>query len=151
MAVCMLDVGFRDHFLNAPSQWEKTLQCNVVTHWLGSYTKWSLGLCIDHNSPSLVRLHMTELLAINGLFTDIYRWLNSSPGQNGCHFTDNIFRCIFVNENFCFLIKSSIKFVPKGPIDNNPTLVLRMAWRQTGNKPLSQPMLTRFTDAYMRH
>ena len=24
----------RDHFVNAPSQWESTLQCNVVSHWL---------------------------------------------------------------------------------------------------------------------
>ena len=26
----------------------------------------------------------------------------------------------FVNENFCILIKISLKFVPKGPNDNNP-------------------------------
>ena len=32
----------RDHFLYVPSQWETTLQCNVVSHWLGTYTKWYL-------------------------------------------------------------------------------------------------------------
>ena len=32
----------RDHFVNVSSQWETTLQCNVVSHWLGAYTKWSL-------------------------------------------------------------------------------------------------------------
>ena len=26
-----------------------------------------------------------------------------------------------------------------------------MAWRQTGDKPLSEPMMTQFNDAYMRH
>ena len=26
-----------------------------------------------------------------------------------------------------------------------------MAWRRPGDKPLSEPMLTQFTDAYMRH
>ena len=31
----------RDHFVNAPSQWEMTLHCNVISHWLGAYTKWS--------------------------------------------------------------------------------------------------------------
>ena len=36
---------------------------------------------------------------------------------------DNVFKCIFVNEKFCILIKISLKFVPKGPIDNNPALV----------------------------
>ena len=50
--------------------------------------------------------------------------INSSPpGQNGRHFADNIFRCIFVNEKFCILIIISLKFVPKGPIDNNPALI----------------------------
>ena len=48
---------------------------------------------------------------------------SSPPGQNGCHFTDDTFRCIFVNEKFCILIKISKKFVPKGPIDNIPALV----------------------------
>ena len=28
--------------MNAPSQQETTLQCNVVSHWLGAFTKWSL-------------------------------------------------------------------------------------------------------------
>ena len=32
----------RDHFVHAPSQWEMTLHCNVISHWLGAYTKWSL-------------------------------------------------------------------------------------------------------------
>ena len=36
---------------------------------------------------------------------------------------DDIFKCIFMNEKFCILIKISLKFVPKGPIDNNPALV----------------------------
>ena len=43
--------------------------------------------------------------------------------QNGRHFPDDIFRCIFVNKNFCILIKISLKFVPMGPIDNDPALV----------------------------
>ena len=29
---------------------------------------------------------------------------------------DNIFKCIFLNEKFCILIKISLKFIPKGPI-----------------------------------
>ena len=50
--------------------------------------------------------------------------INSSPpGQNGSHFADDIFKCIFVNEKFHMLIKMSLKFVPRDPIDNNPALV----------------------------
>ena len=40
---------------------------------------------------------------------------SSPPGQNGCHFTDDIFRCIFMNEKFCILIEISLKFVAKNP------------------------------------
>ena len=48
---------------------------------------------------------------------------SSPPGQNGRHFADDISRCILVNEKFCILVKISLKFVPKGPIDNNAALV----------------------------
>ena len=36
---------------------------------------------------------------------------------------DDVFKSIFLNEKFVILIKISLKFVPKGPIDNNPALV----------------------------
>ena len=42
-------------------------------------------------------------------------------------------------------------FVSKGSIDNNPPLVQIMAWRRIGDKPLSEPLLTQFTDAYVRY
>ena len=71
---------------------------------------------------------------------------SSSPGLNGHHFTDNICRSIFVNEKIWILIKNWLKFVPKGPIDNDTALVQIMAWRQIGDKPLSKLMLTRFTN-----
>ena len=58
---------------------------------------------------------------------------------------------LIVNEKFCILTKISLKFVPKGPIDNNPALVKIMAWRQIGDKPLSEPMLAWFTDTYLWH
>ena len=63
------------------------------------------------------------------------------PRQNGRHFPDDIFKCIFLNENIWILIKFSLKFVPKGPINNIPSLVQIMAWRRPGDKPLSEPTL----------
>ena len=36
---------------------------------------------------------------------------------------DNIFKCISLNEKVWILITISLKFVPKGPIDNNQALV----------------------------
>ena len=54
-----------------------------------------------------------------------------------------------MNENFCIFIRISLKFVPKGQIDNKPALVQVIAWRRTGDKPLPEPMLTQFTDIYV--
>ena len=58
---------------------------------------------------------------------------------------------IFLNEHDRILIQISLKFVPKSPIDNKPVLVQVMARCQTNNKPLPEPVLTQFTDAYVRH
>ena len=77
-------------------------------------------------------------------------WL-ISPEQNGPHFADDIFKCNFWNDNLQILIKLSLKFVSKGPICNHPALVWMVAWRRIGDKLLSEPMFTQFTDAYMRH
>ena len=75
----------------------------------------------------------------------------SSPAQNGRHFADNIYKCIFLNQKFCILIPISLNFVPKCPIGNKWALVQVMAWHRIGDKPLPEPMLIQFTDAYMRH
>ena len=63
------------------------------------------------------------------------------PSQNGRHFTDDVFKCIFLNENVWILLKLSLKFVPKGPINNIPSRVQVMTWRRQGDKPISGPMM----------
>ena len=45
------------------------------------------------------------------------------PRQNDRHFADDTFRLIFLNENVKMSTKISLKFVPKGPINNVPVLV----------------------------
>ena len=60
--------------------------------------------------------------------------------RNGCHFADNLFKCIFLNENVWIPIKISLKFAPKGPINNFTALVRIMAWGCPGDKPLFEPM-----------
>ena len=62
---------------------------------------------------------------------------------------DDIFECIFLNGNDR-IIQIWMKFIPRSPIDNKPTLVQVMAWCRAGNKPLSEPMMTQLIDAYMR-
>ena len=61
--------------------------------------------------------------------------------QDGRLFPNDIFKCIFFNENVWILIEISLRFVPKAPISNIPALVQIMVWRQPGDKPLSGPMM----------
>ena len=65
------------------------------------------------------------------------------PKRNQQHFADDIFKRIFFNENVWISINISLKFDPKGPINNIPALVQIMAWRRSGDKPLSEPMMVR--------
>ena len=63
------------------------------------------------------------------------------PRQNDRCLTDDTFKRIFLNENVRISIKISLKFVPKGPINNIPALVQIMAWHRLGDKPLCEPMM----------
>ena len=67
------------------------------------------------------------------------------PRQNDRHFPGDIFKCIFLSESVWVPIKMSLKFVPKGPINNIPGLVQIMAWRRPGDKSLFEPMVVSLT------
>ena len=71
------------------------------------------------------------------------------PRQDGRHFADDIFKRNFLNEKVWISINISLKFIPKGPIKNIAALVHNIAWRWPGDKPLSEPMMVWFTDAYI--
>ena len=79
------------------------------------------------------------MLSFHAVIPDTINTLR--PKQNEQHFADDIFKRIFFNENVWISIKISLKFVPKGPINNIPALVQIMAWRLSGDKPLSEPMM----------
>ena len=53
------------------------------------------------------------------------------------------FQVHFVEWNAWISITISLKFVPKGAINNIPSLVQIKAWRRPGDKPLSEPMMVR--------
>ena len=102
------------------------------------------------NVPSKVILFVSQKIWIGitrlSIETVLPRWcvtrLNTlRPRQNGRHFPDDTFKHIFVNENCCILMKISLRFVPHGPINNILALVQIMAWRRSGDKPLSGPMV----------
>ena len=68
--------------------------------------------------------------------------------QDGRHFPDDIFKCIFFNGNVRISIEISLQFVAKGPINSIPALVQIMAWHQPGDKPSSEPMMVRLSHIY---
>ena len=63
------------------------------------------------------------------------------PRLNRRPFTDDIFKCIVLNENEWISPRISLKFVPKFHINNIPALIHIMASRRSGGKPLSEPMM----------
>ena len=63
-------------------------------------------------------------MTFHTLIIDIYRMVHVNslrPRQNGRHLADDMFKCIFLNENVWIPIAISLKFVPKVPINNIPT------------------------------
>ena len=103
-------------------------------------------------------LYMNVILCANRLLT----LCNASGQTHGAHhpsthgrlkhreaqtkrmtFRRRYFPMHFLQWKFLILIKISLKFILKGPINNIPVLVQIMAWRWPGNKPLSEPMMVR--------
>ena len=70
-------------------------------------------------------------------------WMWLATRQNCRHFSDDIFKCNFLNENVWISTESSLKFVPKIPINKIPALVQIMAWCRPGDKALSELMMVR--------
>ena len=105
-----------------------------IPHKLGQFPGFSWPGCLHYQSISRQGYWLWK----NSSFSSIN---TLRPRQNVRHFANDTFKRIFLNENVRISIKISLKFVPKGPINNIPTLVQIMAWRQPGNKPLSEPML----------
>ena len=72
-----------------------------------------------------------------------YGWLviRLRVRQEGWHFPDDIFKCIFLNENVWISIRISLNFVSKSLINSIPALVQIMAWRRSGDKPLLETVM----------
>ena len=123
--------------LICPSNYPVYSDLPILIHLCGNGIK-SIGLDSRPVNPVLVKCSWAQP---NSTY-DPDKLNSSPPGQNGRHFADDIFRRVFVNEKLCTLIKISLNFVPRDPIDNNTALVQVMAWRRRGDKPLPEPVLT---------
>ena len=114
----------------------------------------TMHLKISNNIPALVQIMawqrpgdkpLYELLMVT-LLTPICVTQPQSvntfrPRQNGRHLADDIFKCIFLNENVWIPEKNSLRFVPKGRINNIPALVQIMPWQRPSDKQLYELMM----------
>ena len=66
--------------MHAPSQWETTLHCNVVSHWLGVYTKWSLRFVISW-------MPLVEGSGGGGIYLSLIYYRLTIQQQNNAHRT----------------------------------------------------------------
>ena len=107
----------------------------------------SLKLVIIYEISVKMQFNGTTLANDNTLIFNYLCLMNHEmintlkPRKNGHHFADDVFKCIFLNENVWILLQISLKFVPNGPINNISSLAQIMAWRRPGDKPLSEPMM----------
>ena len=92
---------------------------------------------------SCVHIEVVRWTASSARNSDLWHLVVNTlkPRQNGCHFADDTFKCIFLNENFWIPITIWLEFVPKVPINNISALVQIMAWSRPGDKPLSESMM----------
>ena len=120
-------------------EWKRNdiVQLKMFLNWMKA--QW---LCSTQNASELNENTMTLFNSLQPSEVNMHHFINIlRPRQNGRHLSDDTFRCIFLNENVWILIKISLKFVPKGRINNIPALVQIMAWHRPGHKPLSEPMM----------
>ena len=104
--------------------------CFIITHLIGVHC---FNIFFHTLRPGDV------YAPVNSVIIDSVNTLR--PRQHGRHLADDMFRCIFFNENVWNLLKISLMFVPKGRMNNISALVQIMAWRRPGVKPLSEHMI----------
>ena len=89
----------------------------------------------------MLQLHLSYQQFYCLLRCDLYKRFYGS-----LHFPYDIFQWILLNERFCIFM---LKLVPESPVDNASIMIQVLVWCQASDKPLPEPMMTLFTDAYM--
>ena len=116
--------------------------CTVLPLYLNISSHWKCSFCLEYTfiyhgvtQRKIEASLMLHTAAAGGVcdkcragMSSVWRAIvpkcvNSTlPGQNGRHFADDTFKCIFLNGEVCILIRSSLKFVSNGLIDDKPAL-----------------------------
>ena len=96
----------------APSQWKTLLQSNAVSYWPVENLEPALNIHLHTQDPCLAILVSAVVLCQATSSHSVNCTVNSSsPGHNGRHFAENIFKSISFNEKAWIMIKISLKFL----------------------------------------
>ena len=110
-----------------------------------------IGHTLLHKTTTIDYLNKTHtIIGLCYVRTEHTSRINSLRPSDS-YFPNDSFKSLFLNANVWILIKISLKFVSRDPINNIQALVQMMASRQRCDGPLSEAMLISFTDAYMRY
>ena len=133
-------------------------ECHIIT---------AIILCHLRFSFSYTYIYLDTVLIF--FAWDVSELKTLRPRQNGCHFPDDIFKCIFVIKNLWMSIKMSLNFALKGRIDTFPALVqIMVRWPSliyasfghnefsdvncmSHSVPPHATMVIQFTGAYEHH
>ena len=107
----------------------------LVLLWCCKSSLWWFYLIHLPYSSELLHWHWCKHMIVPVLVKSL------RPRQNCRHFTDDIFKCIFLNGNAWFSLSISLKFVPRVWINNIPVQVQIMAWRQPSDRSLFESMV----------
>ena len=112
-----------------------------------SFRKMPLKMSLGNWQPSCLSLNVLSFWTITWSSVD----LTDLPLDKMAAISQTMFSDAFLwMTSFVFWVKFHWSLF-LSPVDSNLAMVLIMAWCWIGDKPLSGPMLTWFTDAYMLH
>ena len=124
---CAKRTKFGNRICNAYCLWNTFGFSKVLWDWAYKSqvaVKTVSGTCLMPNSGPGLHLKQRWWSSLMPIITIPLQCVNTlRPRQNGCHFADDILKCIFLNENVWIPIEISLKLVPEGPIDNILALV----------------------------
>ena len=105
---------------------------------------------MNYYNDNIVKLHDGIWRQASHIST-IYRIINvTQTRRTNLTHCKRYFQIDFLVKELYFDF-SLTEIVPKHPINNKPTMVQTMAWRRIDHKPLSEPMVTHFPDAYTHY
>ena len=124
----------RDHFVCTPSQWETALHCNAVSHWLGAYTKWSLG-----------KWSLGEAGVVVGL--DVSKFFYLPNFRKFCWF-ENRLQDVTISDLMWYgpwVTRHANKLSHQFIIDSFPSRFLKRSWVLVNWTPKNKPVKFWFT------